>query len=83
MSDGSQPGPPAERLRKHWQYWATAVTASGRQVCIYLQDGEETKADAITKTLRNTPNGTLGGATAMVNAAISAYCHQFSGRHLQ
>jgi hypothetical protein len=56
-----------------------AVTASGRQICIYLQNGDETKEDAITKTMRNTPNGTVGGATAMVDAAITAYCPQFGG----
>jgi hypothetical protein len=57
----------------------SAVTASGRQICTYLQNGDETKEEAITKTMRNTPNGTPGGATAMVNAAISAYCPSFGG----
>jgi hypothetical protein len=56
-----------------------AVTASGRQICVYLQNGDETKEGAIAKTMRNTPNGTLRGATGMVNAAISAYCPQFGG----
>jgi Protein of unknown function (DUF3761)/Protein of unknown function (DUF732) len=56
-----------------------AMTASGRQVCLHLQNGDETKGDAIARTVENTPNGTLGGAAAMVDAAISAYCPQFGG----
>jgi hypothetical protein len=60
-----------------------ALTASGRRVCLYLQNGNERKEDAITKTMRNTPNGTLRGATAMVDAASTAYCTQFGGRSFQ
>jgi hypothetical protein len=56
-----------------------AVTASARELCADLENGDETKEDAITKTMRNTPNGTFGGATAMVNAAITAYCPDFGG----
>jgi hypothetical protein len=57
----------------------SALTASARQVCVDLQDGDETRPDVIAKTIRNTPNGTVGGATALLNAAISAYCPQFGG----
>lgn len=56
-----------------------AATASGRQVCIDLQDGDETRADIVTKTMRNTPNGTIGGATAILNVAIAAYCPEYGG----
>jgi Protein of unknown function (DUF732)/Protein of unknown function (DUF3761) len=56
-----------------------SLTSSGRQICVYLQNGDETREDAIAKTVRSTPNGTLGGATALIGAAISAYCPQFGG----
>lgn len=56
-----------------------AMTSSGREVCVHLQNGDETQDDAIAATVRNTPNGTLGAATAMVDAAISAYCPQLGG----
>lgn len=56
-----------------------SLTSSGRQICIDLQNGDETREDAIAKTIRNTPNGTRGGATALLGAAISAYCPQFGG----
>jgi Protein of unknown function (DUF732)/Protein of unknown function (DUF3761) len=57
----------------------SALTASARQVCVDLQDGDETRPDVIAKTIRNTPNRTVGGATALLNAAITAYCPQFGG----
>nr|WP_255457212.1 DUF3761 domain-containing protein [Mycobacterium sp. Marseille-P9652] len=56
-----------------------AMTSSGREVCMHLQNGDETRDDAISATLRNTPNGTLGAATAMIDAAVSAYCPQLGG----
>jgi hypothetical protein len=56
-----------------------AVTASARELRADLENGDETKKDAITKTMRKTPNGTLGAATAMVGAAITAYCPRFGG----
>jgi hypothetical protein len=56
-----------------------ALSASARQVCVDLQEGDETRPDVIAKTIRNTPNGTVGGATALINAAITAYCPQFGG----
>ncbi len=46
---------------------------------MHLQNGDETRDDAISATLRNTPNGTLGAATAMIDAAVSAYCPQLGG----
>jgi hypothetical protein len=56
-----------------------SLSSSGRQICTYLQNGDETRDDAIAKTMKNTPSGTLGGATALIDAAISAYCPQIGG----
>lgn len=55
------------------------MTSSGRQVCMHLQNGDETRDEAIAATIRNTPNGTLDAATSMVDAAVSAYCPQLGG----
>ncbi|UEB27471.1 DUF3761 domain-containing protein [Mycobacterium intracellulare] len=55
------------------------MTATARELCVHLRNGDESRDLAITTTMQNTVNGTLGAATAMVDAAISAYCPDFGG----
>nr|WP_232003756.1 DUF3761 domain-containing protein [Mycobacterium sp. 1465703.0] len=55
------------------------MTGTARELCVHLLNGDESRDLAITTTMQNTVNGTLGAATAMVDAAISAYCPDFGG----
>ncbi|WP_158090408.1 DUF732 domain-containing protein [Mycobacterium sp. IEC1808] len=53
-----------------------AAIASAHAMCADLQSGKESPADAAVKTTNNT-GLTPEHATAVVNAAITAYCPQF------
>lgn len=43
------------------------MTATARALCVHLLNGDESRDLAITTTMQNTVNGTLGAATAMVD----------------
>ena len=54
----------------------TIAEADGRSVCTYLQAGHS-RADADASVLANDPTFTSWQASAVVNAAIAAYCPRY------